>query len=133
MCKWYDTSNYMKEWASNLEYISVLFLCWIVPFVHTVIHRRILWKERMVVFPFTIWIAAVPFVIWDIIAHYRDHWSFNARYITGISLLHLPIEEYFFFLLIPYACLLIWVLFTKYQSWSQLKADIFYHFQNTQP
>lgn len=45
------------------------------------------------------------FVPWDIIATARGVWGFNAQHLTGVQLLGLPIEEWLFFICIPYACL----------------------------
>ncbi|MFW3146098.1 MAG: lycopene cyclase domain-containing protein [Thermoplasmatota archaeon] len=45
------------------------------------------------------------FVIWDIYATYQGHWAFNERYLTGIYLFGLPIEEIMFFVTVPYACI----------------------------
>ena len=56
-------------------------------------------------------VALVPtvilFVVWDIAAIARDHWTFNARYVTGWRLPgNLPIEELVFFIVIPICGLL---------------------------
>ena len=55
--------------------------------------------------------ALVPtvglFVIWDIAAIARGHWSFNPAYVSGRRLPgSLPIEELVFFLVIPICGLL---------------------------
>lgn len=53
---------------------------------------------------------AVPvplFLVWDIIAIDRKHWSFNPAYVTGWELpFNLPVEELSFFLAIPICGLL---------------------------
>ena len=47
------------------------------------------------------------FVVWDVVAIARDHWSFNPRYVTGVDLPgSLPIEEVVFFVVIPICGLL---------------------------
>lgn len=43
------------------------------------------------------------FVAWDVVFTIEGVWGFNPDYLLGINILHLPIEEWMFFLLIPYA------------------------------
>ena len=43
------------------------------------------------------------FILWDIYFAYQNVWGFNDDYLIGFKILKLPIEEWLFFLLIPYA------------------------------
>lgn len=43
------------------------------------------------------------FIVWDIYFAYADVWGFNSQYLLGVNLFKLPLEEWLFFLLIPYA------------------------------
>lgn len=48
------------------------------------------------------------FIIWDVIFTINGVWGFNPDYLVGLDILHLPIEEWLFFITIPYACLFIY-------------------------
>ncbi len=50
-------------------------------------------------------VPALLFVAWDNWFTSMGVWGFNPKYITGIYLGHLPLEEVLFFICIPYACL----------------------------
>ncbi len=49
-------------------------------------------------------ITMVVFVTWDIIFTNMGCWYFNVKYNSGIYINKLPLEEYLFFMVIPYAC-----------------------------
>ena len=47
------------------------------------------------------------FILWDIYFTYQNVWGFNDDYLIGFRLIGMPIEEYLFFLLIPYSSVFI--------------------------
>ncbi|TWE13002.1 lycopene cyclase domain-containing protein [Rudaeicoccus suwonensis] len=49
--------------------------------------------------------AAVPFVIWDVIAARNGQWHFAAGQTLPMRLLGLPVEEWCFFVVIPFAAI----------------------------
>ena len=79
------------------------------------------WKKPGIVRPdfkplfVTIFLAGIFFAAYDqLVVNY--FWSFNDKYITGIFLFSLPLEEVLFFITVPFACLLLWVNYRKHLS-----------------
>ena len=49
--------------------------------------------------------VALIFILWDAQFTAMGVWWFNDNYVLGLDILGLPIEEWLFFICIPYACL----------------------------
>ena len=47
--------------------------------------------------------VGIFFILWDIYFAYQNVWGFNDDYLIGIRWFKLPLEEWLFFLFIPYA------------------------------
>ena len=62
-------------------------------------------------------ITGLVFLFWDVLFTVDGVWSFNPKYITGITILQLPIEETFFFLTVPFACIFIYACLNYYIKW----------------
>lgn len=68
------------------------------------------WKY---IFP-AILVTAVVFLMWDVRFTEAEIWSFNLDYVTGYGYMGLPVEEWLFFLCIPYASLFIYEVLKTY-------------------
>ena len=53
-------------------------------------------------------ITAAFFLIWDVIFTQNGVWEFNKSYLLGIFIGNLPLEEYLFFFIVPFACTFIY-------------------------
>lgn len=53
-------------------------------------------------------ITGAFFIVWDIVFTRAGVWGFNSKYLMGIYLLDLPIEEVLFFVTVPFASIFIY-------------------------
>lgn len=97
------------------EYFIVLAVCIAGPLVLSFSKKLAFYRipSRLI---FSILLPFVPFIIWDIIAAERGHWGFGYRYITGIFIFGLPVEEILFFIVIPFAGLFTWEVVKYFSS-----------------
>ena len=85
----------------NLGSISVPFLYSFHPKLQ--LHKQFLW-----IF-ISILLTMVIFIPWDVIFTMHGIWGFNDTYFLGVKFFNLPLEEWLFFICIPFAC-----VFTHY-------------------
>ena len=52
-------------------------------------------------------IVGTAYIVWDVFVTAEGHWAFNDRYLAGIRLLGLPVEEILFFVVVPYSCIFV--------------------------
>lgn len=55
----------------------------------------------------SILIMMLVFIPWDIAFTKNGVWGFNPDYLCGLELFNLPVEEWLFFIVVPYACVFI--------------------------
>lgn len=74
-----------------------------IPFIFT-FHPRLQFYKTWYAFWPAVLITAFVFIAWDVVFADMGIWGFNPDYLIGIYWLGLPIEEWMFFICIPYAC-----------------------------
>ncbi len=89
---------------SKYLYLSINLLSVAVPFLFSFYPKANFSKKWRYVLP-AIAISGLFFIIWDIVFTRLGVWGFNPKYLTGIHVLWLPLEEVLFFFCIPYACI----------------------------
>ena len=75
------------------------------------------WRLRLL----TSAIVMIPYIIWDVLVT-DSHWWFNAAYTLNFRLLGLPIEEWCFFITVPFGCLLVWETLPQANEATQMKS-----------
>jgi lycopene cyclase domain-containing protein len=101
------------------EYLTYLVLnigTVIFPFLLSFDRKVAYFRSWKFLFPAMIAPAAL-FITWDVIFTLNGVWSFNPRYLTGISIGPLPLEEWLFFVTVPFSCFFIYACLNAYFPW----------------
>lgn len=89
--------------------------------IGTILFPFILSFDKKVAFykkwPQLLWgisITGAFFIVWDVLKTHYGVWSFNPDYLVGIYIINLPIEEWLFFITVPYGCVFIYECLKAY-------------------
>ncbi len=95
-----------------MEYLIILIAILLIALFFEIKYRLHLYhslKERIIV-TLNIFIIGL---LWDYYGTYRQHWSYSGIGLIGIYVLGLPIEEFLFHLIVPYAILTTYKFYDK--------------------
>jgi len=98
---------------NKYTYLLINILTLAYPLAQSFEYRLKYYKKWYALFP-AIVLTAVIFIIWDILKTYYGVWSFNGEYLIGINIINLPIEEWIFFITVPYSCVFIYEVLNYY-------------------
>ena len=91
---------------ARLSYFGVLLVCVVASTsLEFFLRTRVLVRIRRFI------LAVIPtlvvFMVWDAYAIAQHHWTFNLKYMTGVTTVaRIPIEEVAFFIVIPLCAVL---------------------------
>ncbi|WP_353136882.1 lycopene cyclase domain-containing protein, partial [Pseudopedobacter sp.] len=94
-------------------YLIINFLTVIVCFIFS-FDKRIRFNRYFGSFLKAAILVAIPFILWDSWFTKLGIWWFNDDYLIGIRFLGLPIEEWLFFICIPFSCVFTYFCLTKF-------------------
>lgn len=97
----------------NFTYLLLLVATIAVPLFLSFDKKVQYYKNLKYILP-AILITAALFWIWDIKFTKGGVWSFNPAYTLGKQYLGLPIEEWLFFIVVPYSCTFIYEVLKYY-------------------
>lgn len=86
-------------------YILVLLFSAVVPIARSFEKTHIHFAGKFRFLLPAMLITSAVFVAWDVMFTKWGVWGFNDDYVMGLYMFGLPIEEWLFFLVIPYVCL----------------------------
>lgn len=92
--------------------------------------KRVAYFSKIKAFLPGILATGLLFIVWDVLFTEMGIWGFNEEYLVGISALGLPLEEWLFFLVVPYACIFIYEVLGYYfpstpdQPWARTLAIV---------
>lgn len=99
----------MTEYTYSLILFLTVIICFIASF-----DRRILFNRHFGAFMKSAVLVAIPFIAWDVWFTARGVWWFNTDYTLGIMIAGLPLEEWLFFICIPFSCVFTYFCFDKF-------------------
>lgn len=98
----------MEILETSWLYLGLNFFTILIPFWRSFETKYVNFKAHWGSLFKAIFITGAFFIVWDVIFTQNGVWGFTPKYLTGIYIFHLPIEEWLFFITVPYACLFIY-------------------------
>ena len=98
-------------------YLLINFLTVLFPVLLSFDKRVAFHKSWKYIWP-GMGITGLVFLVWDVLFTVKGVWWFNPRYIIGVTIFKLPIEEILFFLTVPFSCIFIYACISHYVKYT---------------
>lgn len=105
-------------------YLLINLLSISVPFIFS-FHPKLRFDREWRRFWPACLIAGAIFISWDVFFTQIGVWGFNERYLTGFEIINLPLEEWMFFICIPYACVFTYHCLKKLIKYNPVKESFY--------
>lgn len=105
----------------NNLYLTIDLLTIAAPLLLSFDKRVAFYKQWKYLFPAML-LMGVVFIAKDVIFAASGIWGFNERYLIGFRMLGLPVEEWMFFVVVPYAIVFIYACLVVYVKKDILKS-----------
>ncbi|MBS1592365.1 MAG: lycopene cyclase domain-containing protein [Bacteroidetes bacterium] len=99
----------MMAYTYSLILFFTVIICFIASF-----DKRIQFNRHFGTFLKAAVLVAIPFIAWDSWFAAKGVWWFNTNYTLGIVIAGLPLEEWLFFIFIPFSCVFTYFCFDKF-------------------
>ncbi|PWU00320.1 MAG: lycopene cyclase domain-containing protein [Bacteroidetes bacterium] len=99
----------MKSYTYLLIDFTTVVACFIFSF-----HKRIQFYRHFRSFFNAAILVGIPFIAWDIWFAAKGVWWFNEKYTLGLFIFGLPLEEWLFFICIPFSCVFTFYCLDKF-------------------
>ncbi|QCX54334.1 lycopene cyclase domain-containing protein [Elizabethkingia sp. JS20170427COW] len=97
----------------SFTYILVLFFTVIICFIAS-FDKRLQFNKHFGAFLKASVLVAIPFIAWDVWFTAKGVWWFNIDYTMGLNIAGLPLEEWLFFIFIPFSCIFTYYSIDKF-------------------
>lgn len=100
-------------------YLLINFFTVVICFIFS-FNKRIQFNKHFVSFLKSAVLVAIPFIAWDVWFTANGVWWFDTDYTIGKNILGLPLEEWMFFICIPFSCVFTYYCLNKFfdLSWA---------------